>query len=226
MVSLASADSVARAPCAGCQQTEENWVCLRCFAVGCGRFRHKHGVQHFEDSGHCVAFSYSDFSTWCYACDSYIRNDALSIVHQLAYRSKFGMDPPKRGHATEEEVQEYFDSPEEILRKVKALAQLVRESEHTVAYTGAGISTSAKIPDYRGPQGVWTLRDRGETPKMEVTLDQALPTKGHMALVQLKNEGAVKFLTSTNVDGLHRRSGFGAHEMSELHGYVFPLSLP
>ena len=67
-------------------------------------------------------------------------------------------------HKTEEEKKEFFDSPEELDKKVEQLAQLIRDSEHFCAFTGAGISTSAGIPDYRsgaktvlktGP-GCWT----------------------------------------------------------------------
>lgn len=82
----------------------------------------------------------------------------------------------KYGHSSEAEIKEHFDDEETLNWKVKQLADLIRNAKHCVVFTGAGISTSAKIPDYRGPKGVWTLRDRGETAKMEITLSQALPT--------------------------------------------------
>jgi hypothetical protein len=50
---------------------------------------------------------------------------------------------------TEEEKKEYFDTPEELDRKCDLLAQWIRSSEHFVAFTGAGISTAAGIPDFR-----------------------------------------------------------------------------
>ena len=50
---------------------------------------------------------------------------------------------------TEEEKKEYFDSPKELDRKTNLLAKWIRESNHFVAFTGAGISTGAGIPDYR-----------------------------------------------------------------------------
>ena len=80
------------------------------------------------------------------------------------------------GHSTDEEIKEYYDDEQTLDFKIKRLAELIRDSKHNVIFTGAGISTSAKIPDYRGPKGVWTLRDRGEAPKFEITLQQALPT--------------------------------------------------
>ena len=90
-----------------------------------------------------------------------------------------------------------------------------------VVYTGAGISTSAQIPDYRGPNGVWTLRDKGQTPEFRVTLEQALPTRGHMAIKALCDAGLCKLVVSTNVDGLHRRSGLTRDQVTELHGNIY-----
>ncbi len=70
---------------------------------------------------------------------------------------------------------------------------MVRAAKKMVAYTGAGVSTSAKIPDYRGPNGVWTMRDKGLSAQFDITLEQALPTPSHMALVKLKEAGLIKF---------------------------------
>ena len=64
-----------------------------------------------------------------------------------------------------DDKKEYFDSPEELDKKIEQLAQMVKNSNYTICFTGAGISTSCGIKDYRsqmdtvlptGP-GVWTL---------------------------------------------------------------------
>jgi len=121
----------------------------------------------------------------------------------------------------EEEIKEYYDSEQELQQKAKQFAAMLQASKYTVVHTGAGISTAAKLPDYRGPQGVWTLRSKGYEPSFSITLEQAKPTYSHMALVKLREKGLLHFVVSTNVDGLHRRSGFGKDEMSELHGNGF-----
>ncbi|KAG9231020.1 DHS-like NAD/FAD-binding domain-containing protein [Amylocarpus encephaloides] len=115
-----------------------------------------------------------------------------------------------------EELQE---SPQAIDRKAQLLTDQIKKSKHFIVFTGAGVSTSAGIPDFRGPEGAWTLRAQGRerTSKTTSTL-QAIPTPAHMALVELQNRGILKHLVSQNCDGLHRRSGILPDRISELHG--------
>jgi NAD-dependent SIR2 family protein deacetylase len=131
------------------------------------------------------------------------------------------------------DTQEFFDTPEEFDQKVKRLADLIRKSKHFVAFTGAGISTSAGVPDFRS--GINTVLETGagkwerdaaerngvkvEPPKGVVTSTiKALPTKTHMSLVKLSELGILKCIISQNTDGLHRRSGIPATKIAELHG--------
>ncbi|KAK7492502.1 hypothetical protein BaRGS_00016168 [Batillaria attramentaria] len=118
-------------------------------------------------------------------------------------------------------MPETFDAAEVVETKVKQLADLMRQSAFTVFHTGAGVSTSAGIPDFRGPRGVWTLEQKGETPKIDITFETARPTRTHMALVALHRAGLVQYVVSQNVDGLHLRSGFPRDRLSELHGNMF-----
>jgi len=103
----------------------------------------------------------------------------------------------------------------------KNLAQMIKNSKYLVVHTGAGISTSASIPDFRGPKGVWRMEDLGLEPEYGVDFEDAYPTLTHMALVQLQNRGILKHLVSQNVDGLHLRSGIKRENLSELHGNVY-----
>ncbi|KAJ0843805.1 putative 3-isopropylmalate dehydrogenase [Helianthus annuus] len=75
------------------------------------------------------------------------------------------------------------------------------KSKHLVAFTGAGISTSCGIPDFRGPKGVWTLQREGKgVPKASLPFHRAVPSATHMALVELERAGILKFVISQLVD--------------------------
>ncbi|KAM6990434.1 NAD-dependent protein deacylase sirtuin-6 [Tautogolabrus adspersus] len=118
-------------------------------------------------------------------------------------------------------LPETFDGPEELKGKAETLAELIKESQYLVVHSGAGISTSAGIPDFRGPKGVWTLEQKGESPHFNTTFEDARPSLTHMALLGLQRAGYLKYLISQNVDGLHVRSGFPRDLLSELHGNMF-----
>ncbi|KAH3763177.1 silent information regulator family protein [Pelomyxa schiedti] len=127
-------------------------------------------------------------------------------------------DSDKKSKDSTEEIEE---DEAAVNKKAKALANAIMDAKHLVVFTGAGISTSAAIPDFRGPKGVWTLRDKGEAMPDCVSMEEVTPTLTHMAIVALRNAGIMKYLVSQNVDGLHRRSGILETEMSELHGNCF-----
>lgn len=95
------------------------------------------------------------------------------------------------------------------------------ESKHIVFHTGAGISTAAGIPDFRGPNGVWTLEKKGLKPDINISFNDARPTKTHMALKALIDAGYCKYVVSQNIDGLHLKSGINRSFMAELHGNMF-----
>merc|ERR1719410_2019828 len=111
-----------------------------------------------------------------------------------------------------------MDAPEFLETKMQKLHEMMRESTHIVVFTGAGISTSAGIPDFRGPMGVWTRKAQGQAPIAGTSTVKALPTKTHMGIVELHRRGIVRYVISQNCDGLHRRSGLPASAISELHG--------
>ncbi len=102
---------------------------------------------------------------------------------------------------------------------IETIARWLGESEHVVAFTGAGISTDSGIPDYRGPDGVWTRRDAGlPAPRWRVSPDEVAPNASHLALVELRRLGKLRFLITQNTDNLHRRSGIEPEVLAELHG--------
>ncbi len=104
-------------------------------------------------------------------------------------------------------------------QNVETLARWLGESRHAVAFTGAGISTDSGIPDFRGPEGVWTRRDAGlPPPRWRVAPGQVRPNESHMALVELQEMGRLRFLITQNTDNLHRLSGIRPELLAELHG--------
>jgi NAD-dependent SIR2 family protein deacetylase len=106
-----------------------------------------------------------------------------------------------------------------VEQHVEDIARLLEESRHVVGFTGAGISTDSGIPDFRGPDGVWTRRDAGlPAPRWRVAPEQVGPNVAHLALVELQRLGKLKFLITQNTDNLHRRSGIEPETLAELHG--------
>ncbi|KAF7141929.1 hypothetical protein RHSIM_Rhsim06G0177100 [Rhododendron simsii] len=112
-------------------------------------------------------------------------------------------------------------SPVKIIR-IEQLAMMIHKSKHLVVFTGAGVSTSCGIPDFRGPKGIWTLQREGKgVPEASLPFDRAMPSITHVALVELEKAGILKFVISQNVDSLHLRSGIPREKLAELHGNSF-----
>mmetsp|Transcript_37356 Transcript_37356/g.105395 ORF Transcript_37356/g.105395 Transcript_37356/m.105395 type:complete len:475 (-) Transcript_37356:369-1793(-) len=143
---------------------------------------------------------------------------SLGYAEKLSYRSDLG------GQVG---AQEFFDSPEELSRKTDELARLIKEAKKVVVFTGAGISTSCGIPDFRGPNGIWTLqRAKKPLPKLKTSFTFAKPSLTHMALVALHRAGKLSYICSQNVDSLHVRSGIPRECLAELHGNSFSERCP
>jgi NAD-dependent SIR2 family protein deacetylase len=106
-----------------------------------------------------------------------------------------------------------------LQQQVGMIARWITGSEHMVAFTGAGISTDSGIPDFRGPDGVWTRRDAGlPAPRWRVPPDEVGPNASHLSLFELQRLGKLRFLVTQNTDNLHRRSGIHPPFLAELHG--------
>ncbi|WVZ84029.1 hypothetical protein U9M48_031110 [Paspalum notatum var. saurae] len=115
---------------------------------------------------------------------------SLGYAEKLSYREDVGAVG----------MPEMFDPPEVVQDKIEELAVMVQKSKHLVVFTGAGISTSSGIPDFRGPKGVWTLQRAGKgVPNASLPFHRAVPSLTHMALVELERTGLLKFVISQDV---------------------------
>jgi NAD-dependent deacetylase len=112
-----------------------------------------------------------------------------------------------------------------------------------VVLTGAGVSTGSGIPDYRGPQGVWTRDPRAERlstieayvqdaavrrevwqRRLETDPTRVLPNPAHHALATLEGLGRLDTLITQNVDGLHQAAGSAPERVVEVHGTVHEVA--
>jgi len=119
--------------------------------------------------------------------------------------------------AYDREREEFEEPLESVREKAKEVAAILRGAQHAVCYTGAGVSTAANIPDFRGPKGVWTLKAKGQS-FAGFDEESIRPTFSHYAITELARRHLIHFVISTNMDALHLRTGLPVHLISEQHG--------
>tara|TARA_Y100001970_G_scaffold121071_1_gene150149 strand:+ start:35454 stop:36179 length:726 start_codon:yes stop_codon:yes gene_type:complete len=113
--------------------------------------------------------------------------------------------------------------------------ELISESKDLVFFTGAGISTSSGIPDFRGPNGIWktsqpiyfqdfvnSKEKRVESWERkfsnELNIAKAKPNLGHQKIAEIMEIKELSHLITQNVDNLHQESGISDDRITELHG--------
>ncbi len=123
------------------------------------------------------------------------------------------------------------------------LPDWLTRARRIVVLTGAGISTESGIPDYRGPNGVWTkdpdaeklvtlsyyvadpdIRRRAWQMRRHHQLGDIAPNAGHRALADLERQGRLRALLTQNVDGLHQQAGSSPDVVLELHGTIHEVT--
>ena len=121
--------------------------------------------------------------------------------------------------------------------EIDKVRRWVDDAKRIVVLTGAGISTDSGIPDFRGPQGVWTKNPMAEKlsnihyymadpevrkaswkARMDHTAWTAKPNAGHLALAALEKRGKLHALITQNIDELHQMAGNSAEKVIEVHG--------
>jgi NAD-dependent deacetylase len=122
------------------------------------------------------------------------------------------------------------------------VADWLRAASQVSVLSGAGISTESGIPDFRGPQGVWTrnpaaqalftldnyladpaVRETAWRNRLEHPAWVARPNAGHRALVALERSGRLRAIVTQNIDGLHQRAGNDPERVIEIHGTLFEV---
>jgi NAD-dependent deacetylase len=127
--------------------------------------------------------------------------------------------------------------------ELPAIASWIRQARRVTVLTGAGISTDSGIPDFRGPNGVWTKDPEAERlshirhymadaevralvwkKRLEHPAWEARPNPAHRALADLERKGHLHTLVTQNIDGLHQRAG--SRDVVEVHGSIRSSTCP
>jgi NAD-dependent protein deacetylase/lipoamidase len=122
---------------------------------------------------------------------------------------------------------------------LERVRRFVADADRIVALTGAGISTESGIPDFRGPQGLWTknplaeklsdiryymsdpeIRKASWKSRLAHPAWTARPNAGHLALAALERRGRLHALITQNIDELHQLAGNSTDKVIEVHGTV------
>lgn len=115
------------------------------------------------------------------------------------------------------------------------MVDMARGKERIAFFTGAGISTESGLPDYRGPEGVWTTGDIPHIDKVKFDeesrkrywrqrresypfMQSRQPNDGHRAIARLEEEGRLLAVITQNIDRLHQKAGTHPERVIELHG--------
>ncbi len=120
---------------------------------------------------------------------------------------------------------------------IAAAAEVIASAQRLVVLTGAGISTDSGIPDFRGPNGVWTRNPAAEKAsnihyyltdpevrraawrqRLDTAVWTAEPNLGHHCIVDLQRSGRLAAVITQNIDGLHQESGIDPDLVIEVHG--------
>jgi NAD-dependent deacetylase len=121
--------------------------------------------------------------------------------------------------------------------ELDAAAAAVRAADRVVVLSGAGISTDSGIPDFRGPNGLWTKNPAAEKAsniqhyvsdpevrraawlhRLDAPMWTAEPNRGHHAIVELDRRGVLHALVTQNIDELHQAAGVDPELVIEVHG--------
>ena len=160
----------------------------------------------------------------CTACASWVRLEDGTVIDG---------DVCATLHATVVRCHNGWMSNDDVERA----RQIVAAARRVTVLTGAGISTDAGIPDFRGPHGVWTKNPKAEKmstlsaylgdrevrelawqSRLRSPMWEARPTPGHLALVELERRDTLHAIVTQNIDRLHHKAGNDPRRIFEVHG--------
>ena len=126
---------------------------------------------------------------------------------------------------------------------IKKGANMIKEAQKILVFSGAGLSTESGIPDFRSPGGLWEKYDptdfyyqkilsdeRARTKYWEMIKDiygilqNSEPNSAHKAIKTLEDKGKLLSVVTQNIDGLHHDAGNSADKIIEIHGTVATIS--
>jgi len=242
--------------CEDCDVTESILMCLKCLQIGCSKDSNSHIVKHTERKGHKIVLSFADSLFWCYSCDSYVISKELeAIAKHFNY-----VKSPETQEKPDKEISELTEAFKELSTKDTAKDKKKKKGKKTeftredlveglkeksfkkiIILTGAGISVSAGIPDFRSPktglyanlqkynlpfpEAVFDLKYFRKNPQPFYLLSKELfgqkvnPVITHHFIKLLADEGLLHLNFTQNIDGLEVDAGVDPKHMVEAHGH-------
>ncbi len=235
--------------CEYCNEKKELWICLTCAKSYCSRYINKHFINHSkENNNHIIGLSMLDLSVWCYKCKtegfldlgSYIYS-SITNKYVIAYSDfKFGknlMPKPNK-------IAKYIKINNKQCQSFKYynFIELLKNNKfkNGVLMVGAGISTSAGIPDFRSEKGLFKeIKERYkvknpeeffskkkfiEKPNLLYDIIKKLdfkkynPTITHYFMKYLVDKGIINIIFTQNIDGLELKAGIEHNKIIFAHG--------
>ena len=237
--------------CEKCSESIELWICLTCSYAFCGRYISNHYQEHLkENPDHCVCMSTMDLSVWCYLCEtdgfsdlgSYIDSKKVAPYIKAYSAFKFGDNFNPSASSIDASLQIPIEKCKAL--KYTNLIELLKNNKfkRIVFLTGAGISTSAGIPDFRSNTGLF--KDVMEKYNVEspedffskelflkkpqlfyefckgMDFDKYKPTRTHYFIKYLLEKGIAKIVFTQNIDGLEDKAGIDKDKVVFAHGTI------
>ncbi|EGR29706.1 sir2 family histone, putative [Ichthyophthirius multifiliis] len=201
-------------------------------------------AMHFEESKHSIVFSFSDGSFWCYKCDTYITNIQLKCFtlkfSQIKHNEDFSKDEIQN---IKKQLDKFkIDEKTKKFSRQKLVEGFQKKTFKNVVFlTGAGISVSAGIPDFRTPgTGLYSQLEKYNFPYPEAVFTLAyfrknpLPfyklakeflqcrahfTINHYFMAKVYQQGALLANFTQNIDGLEIEAGIAKEKIIQAHGH-------